>query len=182
MQESQEDSLLLSFSSKNARKESLLRLFGNKSEPEYVPAELDLMLYILEHFSLTGTERNPIQDERVLHVFWRENKPAPLQEPDQQMTRRELRNLAEIGLRKSSFRSDDITVFAGIADSFRANLQEGRIFRLAPGGRAHRTRCGRLDQRRRSRGQPSLGRERRRGTLGRSCLLIWDCRCVWPFC
>ena len=146
-----------------------------------MPAELDLMLDVLQHFSLAGAERNPIQDERVLHVFGCENKPAAIQKPDLQVTGRELGNLAKIGLRESSFRSDDITIFARIAGPFRPDLQQGRIFRLAPGGKARRTRCGRLDLGRRSRGHPScVRRERRRGGLApwSSIRIFWDRRGV----
>jgi hypothetical protein len=53
-----------------------------------MPAEFDLVLDVLEHFPLTGTQRYPIQHKWVLHVLGRENKPTTLQLANEQVARR----------------------------------------------------------------------------------------------
>ena len=112
-----------------------------------MPAKFDLVFDILQHLPLAGTQRNPVQDEWVLHVFGRENKPSSLEQTDQQVTRRQMSNLAEIGLCQSSFRPNNIAIFARIARSFGPNLQKSGVFRLASGSQAARPRARRLDDR-----------------------------------
>jgi hypothetical protein len=98
-------------------------LLSNQSETKHVPAEFDLVLDVLQDLPLTSAQRNTVQDKWVLHVFWRENKPMPFELTDQQVTRREMRNLAEIGLCHSSFGPDDVAIFARIAGALGPNLQ-----------------------------------------------------------
>jgi hypothetical protein len=112
-----------------------------------VPAKFDLVFDILQHLPLAGAERNPVQDEWVLHVFGRENKPSSLEQTNQQVTRRQMSNLAEIGLCKASFRANNIAIFTRIARSFGPNLQESRVFRLASGSHGRRPRARRSDDR-----------------------------------
>jgi len=97
-----------------------------------VPAKLGLVLDELEKLSLTCTQRNPVQGERMLHVLRRENKPAAIRLADEQVPGRQVGNLAEIGLRQLAFGPDDISVFARIAGPLGSNLQQGWIFRLGP--------------------------------------------------
>ena len=70
--------LPLFLSSKHPRKEPFFRLLLNKAEPEDVPAKLRLMLEELEKLSLTRTQRDSVQDKRMLHVLRRENEPATI--------------------------------------------------------------------------------------------------------
>ena len=133
-----------------------------------MPAEFDLMLDVLENFPLAGTQRNPVKNKRVLHIFGSENKPATLQLTDQQMARRKICDLAEIRLRQPPFRPDDIAIFARIAGPLGANLQQGRIFRLAscakPAGRSSAAaEPSRRDRRRLSRGSRWRGLSRMTG-------------------
>jgi hypothetical protein len=71
---------------------------SDKTETEHVPAEFDLVLDVLQDLSLAGAQYNSVQDKWVLHVFWCENKPMPVELTDQQVPRREICNLAEIRL------------------------------------------------------------------------------------
>ena len=103
-----------------------------------MPAEFDLVLDVLQDLPLTSAQRNTVQDKWVLHVFWRENKPMPFELTDQQVTRRQMSNLAEIGLCQASFRANNIAIFARIARSFGPNLQKSGVFRLTSGSHGRR--------------------------------------------
>jgi len=78
-------SLPLFLPSKYPRKEPLFRLFLNKAESKDVAAELRLVLNELEKLSLTCTQRNSVQDKRMLHVLGRENEPTTVQLADEQV-------------------------------------------------------------------------------------------------
>jgi hypothetical protein len=51
----------------------------NEPEPEYVPAEFDLMVDVLQHLPLTSAEDYSIHDKGMLDVLRGENKPTPLE-------------------------------------------------------------------------------------------------------
>lgn len=128
----------LPFALKEPRQKSLLFLLRNESETENMPAELDLVLNILEKLSFAGTKYNAVDGKRMLHVFRSENKPTIFYFADKQVPRREICDLAEIGFRQSAICSDDVSIFARIARSLRADLQLRRKFGLTSSNQACR--------------------------------------------
>ena len=51
----------------------------NQPEPEYVSAEFDLMVDVLQHLPLTGAKDYSIHDKGMLDVLRGEYKPTPLE-------------------------------------------------------------------------------------------------------
>src|ERR1700730_6205171 len=126
----------------------------------------------------------------MLDILWRENKPAPIQFANQQMSRRQSRDLSEVGFTQMACPSNDIPILARIAVSFGSNLKRSRIGSLHPwrrsrwpchGGWLRRARNGyggfSARQRRRFRdpplkwrglGQPGFGEFQRRRRFWRT--------------
>src|ERR1700730_2007440 len=111
----------------------------------------------------------------MLDILWRENKPAPIQFANQQMSRRQSRDLSEVGFTQMACPSNDVSVLARIAVSFGSNLKLSRIGSLPPWRRS-RWPCHRrwLRQARKRYGGFSARKRRRfrdpplkRGRLGR---------------
>src|SRR4029077_19951604 len=77
----------------------------------------------------------------MLHILRRENKPVALQFTNEQMSRRQSRDLCKVGFAQLTRTADDISVLAGINVSFRPNLKLSGIRSLNPWWMRRRPLC-----------------------------------------
>ena len=97
-----------------------------------MPTEFHLVLHELQKFSFTGNERISVEKKGMEDVLRCEDKPLPLQLSNEQMSRSEARDLCKVAFTQLTYASNDISIFARIAVSFRSKLEECRKRGLNP--------------------------------------------------
>ena len=116
-------------------------LFRNQAKAKHASVEFHLVVSVLQKFSFACNQRMSIARKRMLHILRRENKPAALQFTNEQMSRRQSRDLCKVGFAQLTRTADDISVLAGINVSFRPNLKLSGIRSLNPWWMRRRPLC-----------------------------------------